>query len=155
MSSWGWQPQRTQGIWRHGAGWLRPFISAAPYVTIGLLLLMFHFLGGTLVSEKGVLVDLPDGERVDGENVELVALVMQMKHETLVFFDDTRYLLGDAASIASFGEQLSSRAGRGKPLLLLADRRVPGGDLLKLAEVARKSGVSRLLLAEKKSEVAE
>lgn len=151
MSSWGWQPQRNQGIWRHGAGWLRPFLSAAPYVTVGLLLLMLYLISGTLVSEKGILVELPEGGRIDGANVELVALVMPMKHETLVFFDDTRYLLGDTVSMARLHEQLVSRAGRGgdKPLLVLADRRVAGGDLLKLAEVVRSSGVSRLLLAEK------
>lgn len=157
MSPWGWQPQRTQGIWRHGAGWLRPFFSAVPYLTVGLLLLMFHLVGGTLVSEKGLMVDLPEGGRADGATTDLVALVMTMKHETLVFFDDSRYLLGDAASMAAFREQLSERASRaeGQPLLMLVDRKVSGGDLMKLSGIARMSGVKRVLLAEKETENAE
>ena len=44
MTDWRWRPERTMGIWRHGAGWLRPFVAAAPYVTVGLLLLMHELL---------------------------------------------------------------------------------------------------------------
>ena len=157
MSAWGWQPQRPQGIWRHGAGWLRPFFAAIPYLTVGLLMMMMYFISGTLVTETGVAIDLPEGDAADGANVELVALVIPVKHETLVFFDDTRYLLGDAASMVNFQEQLAARAGHGdgKPMLVLADRRVAGGELMKLAEIARRSGIAKLLIAEKKAESAE
>ena len=29
MSPWGWTPERTLGIWRYGAIWLRPFADFA------------------------------------------------------------------------------------------------------------------------------
>ena len=57
---WKWTPERTLGIWRHGAAWTRPVTAAIPYLTVMLLLLMLHFVGGTLTSAKGVLFDLPD-----------------------------------------------------------------------------------------------
>ena len=157
MTDWRWRPERTMGIWRHGAGWLRPFVAAAPYVTVGLLLLMLYMVGGTLTAEKGLLFDLPEGEAGEGAQTDLVALVMPLRRETVVFFDDSRYVLGDATSLRSFGEQLADRiAGReSMALLVLADRRVSGGEIMELAAVARQSGAARVLLAVKRTEAAD
>ena len=157
MSPWGWKPERSLGIWRHGALWMRPFVAAAPYLTVLTLLALFHFIGGKLTSEKGILFDLPEGSVTDGEATEMVALVMPMPHETLVFFDDSRYVLGDEVSVRAFSENLSERVRRSvsKTLTVLADRRVPGGELMKLAELARASGAARILFAEKTSEAVE
>ena len=152
MSAWGWRPERAKGIWRHGAGWLRPIVAAAPYLTVGLLLLLFHFVGGTLTASKGLLFDLPaDGAAADGIQTDLVAMVMPMRHDTVVFFDDSRYLLSEASSLSSLGEHLSERTRRNKSttLLVLADRRVPGGELMSLASLARRSGVRQVLFAER------
>ena len=157
MINWGWRPERTVGIWRYGAGWLRPFVASAPYLTVILLLVMFHLIGGTLTSAKGLLFDLPPGELADGAHAGLVAVVMPMRHETVVIFDDSRYLIGDAASVSALAEQMASRTGKdeSKTLLVLADRRVSGGDLMSLAGVAKKCGVERILFAEKKAESRE
>ena len=157
MIDWGWKPERTLGIWRYGAGWMRPFVAACPYLTVLLLLLMFHMIGEKLTSAKGMLFDLPVGNMADGERTDLVAVVVPVRHETLVFFDDSRYLLGDAASRSSLAERLTERAGRsgGKTLLVLADRRVVGGELMQLAAVARRSGLDRILFAERRKEISE
>ena len=157
MTDWGWRPRRTTGIWQHGARWSRPFIAAAPFLTVLVLLLMFYFVGGTMTTFKGVLFDLPEGGRTDGEPAELVALVMPLRHETVVFFDDSRYLLGDAASVRSLGEQIAERVSRStsKTLLVLVDRRVRSGDVMGLATIARQGGVRRLLFAEKSQEASE
>ena len=150
---WKWNPRRTLGIWRHGAAWTRPVTAAIPYLTVMLLLLMLHFVGGTLTSAKGVLFDLPDAGLAEGEATGLVALVMPMTHETLVFFDDSRYLLGDEASVRALAENIAIRAEKSsaKTLLVLADRRVAGGELMRLAAVAKRNGVARILFAEKKA----
>ena len=153
---WGWQPKRAQGIWRHGAEWMRPFVSAVPYVTVGLLLLMFHVIGGTLTLTKGILFDLPANGIGEGEVTDMVAMVMPMRHETILFFDDSRYILNDVASVRAFGEHLAERTGNSnKTLLVLADSRVAGGDLMKLAGIARSNGVAKILFAEKRAEVQE
>jgi len=153
VSQWGWSPERTQGIWRHGAPWLRPIVAALPYLTIGLALLMMHVVGGTLTVSRGVLFDLPEGRLEEGDATGLVAVVMPVVHDTVVFFDDTRYVLGDPVSMRALGENLSvlaSRSGR-KTLLVLADRRVSAGNLMALSETVKKSGVKRLLFAEKRT----
>ena len=157
MSQWGWTPARNLGIWRYGAGWSRPIAAAIPYLTVCLLLIMMHMVGGTMTSCRGVLFDLPDGAQPDGEASELVALVMPVQHETMIVFDDARYLLGDAASMRSFGEDLSGSVERrtGKSLLILADRRVSTGHLMEVVSAAKRSGVGKVLLAGKREGDAE
>lgn len=157
MSQWGWTPARNLGIWRYGAGWSRPIAAAIPYLTVCLLLIMMHMIGGTMTLCRGVLFDLPDGALSDGEASELVALVMPVQHETMIVFDDARYLLGDAASMRSFGEDLSGSVERrtGKSLLILADRRVSTGHLMEVVSAAKRSGVGKVLLAGKREDDAE
>ena len=157
MSQWGWTPARNLGIWRYGAGWSRPVAAVIPYLTVVVLLLMMHMIGGTMTSYKGVLFDLPDGGRADGEVSELVVLVMPVQHETMIVFDDARYLLGDAASMRSFGEDLANSVERraGKSLLILADRRVSTGHLMEVVSTAKRSGMSRVLLAGKREGTGE
>ena len=152
MSQWGWTPARNLGVWRYGAGWIRPVAAAIPYLTVGLLLLMMQMIGGTLTAYKGVLFDLPDGDFTDGDSQGMVALVMPVQRETMVVFDDVRYLLGDAMSMRSFAESLADSTERreGKSLLILADRRVSTGHLMEVVSAAKRSGVSRVLLAGKR-----
>ena len=157
MSQWGWTPARNLGIWRYGAGWSRPIAAAIPCLTVCLLLIMMHMIGGTMTSCRGVLFELPDGALSDGEASELVALVMPVQHETMIVFDDARYLLGDAASMRSFVEDLSGSAERrtGKALLILADTRVSTGHLMEIVSAAKRSGVGKVLLAGKREGDAE
>lgn len=157
MSVWGWSPERTQGIWRYGSLSIRPFVSAAPWLTILLLVLQLWFVGESLVTAKGVLVDLPEVNLDEGEVTGPVALIVPSLRETLVFFDDARYIMDDPNSMAAFAEHLSEYTSRleRKNLLVLADRRVAGGDLMAFAALSRKSGVKKVLFAEKGSETEE
>lgn len=153
MSPWGWSPERTQGIWRYGALSLKPFVVAAPWVTLGLLLLLFKIVGGTLLSSKGLLLDLPDTAISEGEPTGPVALIVPVPNETLIFFDDARYLMSDPNSMAVFAEHLAEIAARpgAQTLLALADRRVSGGELMTFAVLAKRSGIRKVLFAEKKA----
>lgn len=157
MSPWGWSPERTQGIWRYGAPSLRPVVAAAPWVTVGLILLLFWFIGGTLVTSKGLLVDLPDASLQEGETTGPVALIVKIPNETLVFFDDSRYLMSDPNSMAALAEHLSETSARpgSKTLLALADRRVTSGELMTFAAMAKRSGLEKVLFAEKKAGAEE
>lgn len=154
MSQCNWKSVRAKGAWRIGPEWLRPFLVAVPWITILLLVLMLHMVGGAIATSEGVLFDLPDAAGTgDGERASLVALVMPMPHETLVFFDDGRYALGDETSASLLGEQLEERSNRSedKTLLVLADRRVATGDIMRLSGIARQSGIKRILFAEKRA----
>ena len=37
-SEWNWLPPPDEGIWRHGAAWMRPFAVAAPWITLAILM---------------------------------------------------------------------------------------------------------------------
>jgi len=154
MSPWGWRPERTQGIWRHGPLWLKPLVAISPWAAAVLALMTTYVVGDTLTAARGTLFDLPDADAAEGVRTSLVALVMPLRNETTVFFDDARYSLEDRASAASFGEHLAERAHRSpqKSLLVLVDRRVPWNDLATFAAVARSSGIEKLLFANKHAE---
>ena len=157
MSPWGWTPERTLGIWRYGARWLRPFAAAVPWLTLIVLMATLFVVSNTLTAAKGTLFELPDSGLAEGEATGLVALVIPHAHETLVFFDDSRYVLDDPSSVRALCEHLAERVARAetKTLLVLADRRVHGGELMDLAVVAKKGGASRVLFAQKRVEAQE
>lgn len=151
MTGWGWTPERNEGIWRCGPSWMKPFLAAVPWLTLVVLLLILMAMSRALSLSKGVVFDLPAGAQTESEPASLVALVLAESDGTLVFFDEARYMLDERVSAAAFGDHLADRAGRvaRKSLLVLADRRVPGGALMTLAKIARDSGVERILFAEK------
>ena len=152
MNAWGWQPKRFDGVWRYGSPALKPLVAAAPYVTVLMLLVMFYLISGSFTSAKGMLFDLPEGAVADESVTELTVLVMPTAKSTLIFFDDSRYQLEDVGSLTIFAENLAKRieSSKSKSLLVLADRRVSLEGLAKLAEVSRRSGVEKVLFAEKR-----
>jgi len=154
MSPWGWRPERTQGIWRHGPLWFKPLVNVSPWAAAVVCCLLMYVVGTSLTSAKGVLFDLPDAEIADGAETSLVALVLPLRNETTVFFDDARYSLDDGKSAAVLGEHLAERIGKvpQKTLLVLSDWRIPCGDLSRFAALARSSGVEKILFANKHGE---
>jgi len=151
---WGWSRRSHDGRMRRGGDWFRPFVAAVPWVTLGVLLLMLHLISGTLTRAEGVLFDLPEAGMRDGVATKLVALVLPVPRETLVFFDDTRYVLGDEQSASALADALSDRSSKlsETSILVLADRRVAVGELMKFAGIATKSGLRKILFAEKRDE---
>ena len=157
-ASWGWTPQRPEGIWRHGCRWMRPLFAAAPWATLALLAALFALVEGRLTAAPGLGLELPAGTCDEGELPDLAAVVMPVVREgaaaseTLVYFDDARYSHADPASGEALRERLGERAaGEGAGvLLLLVDERVASGDLMKLTALAREAGVARVQIAERR-----
>ena len=155
---WGWRPAQAEGIWRHGARWTKPLFAAVPWITLVLLLVMFSLLGDRLTAAPGVVFDLPApvGRQTAAPDMTMLALPSANVGEsggTLAFFDDARYVLDDPQSVALLREQLLSHVQDGSArttLLVLADRRVTSGDLLRLVGIARDSGVKRVQIAERR-----
>jgi len=151
MSPWGWRPERTQGIWRHGPLWLKPLVAVSPWAGAVVCALLMYVVGDTLTTAKGVLFDLPDAGFAEGADTSLVALAIPLRNETTVFFDDARYAIDDGTSAAVLREHLSDRIAKAphKNLLVLSDRRIPSGDLMRLVAIAHDSGAEKVLLADK------
>ncbi len=137
--------------WRFGTG---VFSAILPFVTVGLLLLMLHIISGTMTTAHGALFDLPQTCVADEAQTESVALIVPVQHETLVFFDDSRYIIGSEPSMRSLEDRMAERFLRSaeKTLLVLVDRRVSCGNLMEFAARVRRNGVSKVLFAEKSAE---
>ena len=156
---WGWLPPSDEGIWRHGLAALKPFLAAAPWITLAFVIALAALVGRRFAVQPGIVFDLPAATPAqDALSTELVALVMPLQPETgrsaenYVFFDDARYMLSDPASAEAFAAALGERAA-GEPsgtLLLLADRRISSGVIMSITALARQVGVKRVEIAEKR-----
>ena len=155
--TWGWRPRRGEGIWKYGPGWAKPLAAAAPWITVGLLVLMFRMVSDRFVSRPGTVFDLPCGEASADIRPEHVALMLSVPRETaggaetLVYFDDARYILSDDSSVQLLSGRLSELVGPSgrKSLLLMCDRRVSHGDVMKFTDIARSAGIGMVQVAER------
>ena len=155
--TWGWRPRRNEGIWKYGPRWAKPLVAAAPWITVCLLVLMFHSISGHFVSRPGTLFDLPSGNASADLHPAHVALMISVPRETaggtetLVYFDDARYVLSDETSVRLLTAQIAEVLGSSsrRELLLMCDRRVSHGDVMKFTDVARRAGVAMVQVAER------
>jgi biopolymer transport protein ExbD len=144
---------RRRSVSSSSLGWLRAVSKAAPWLAVIVATLMMYMLSGTFTIKKGTIFDLPDNGNGESLQTELVAFVMRSEGDTLIFFDDSRYILGDEASLSSFSTHLAGRVKRnvqGKGhLLVLADKNITTGELMKLADITKSAGVKKTLFAER------
>ena len=137
--------------------WLRYLSQTAPWLTLVLLVVMFIFLQGALAPVPSMAFELPAAGAADSAQPGLVALLLPGDAEggpaggTLVFFDDARYVLSDPVGADEFAVRLGDRVEETKcgTLTLLADRRVPAGDVMQIMAIARSKRLSHVQLAEK------
>jgi len=158
VGKWNWRATSDAGVWAHGAKWARPLCAAAPWISLALLAALFGIAAKETTFARGTVFDLPESAAADAADPGLTAFVLPVPRsagggdETLVFFDDARFVPADAASAANLSQRLAARASdaHSGTLLLLADRRVPAGDLMKLMALARKSGLKHVQVAERR-----
>ncbi len=126
------------------------FLQVVPWLNFVVVLALFFSLSGRLTLQPGVVFELPRAAFHEGiqQGLTLVMLRAQRAQgaETLIFFDDVRYQL----SVPEQGEQLRAELARaalrpdGRQLLLLADRRIPHGDVMDLVNLARAAGIRQV-----------
>lgn len=124
------------------------------WLSVIILFGMLWMVSGKFSLAKGQLFDLPACGDEDGVITDLVAIVFPSDRETLVFFDDSRYSLSEEESLGKFQAHLGEAVAKteNRSLLILTDRRVTTGELMGLTSVAKKSGVEKLLVAQRKVE---
>lgn len=124
------------------------------WLSVIILFGLMWMVSGKFSRAEGQLFDLPSYGDKDGIVTELVAIVFPSARDTLVFFDDSRYSLSEEESLGKFQAHLSEAAGKfaHPSLLVLADKRVTTDQLMRLTTSAKKSGVEKLLLAERRIE---
>ena len=153
MTRWRWQDELSDSHHSGVPAWLGLLSAVAPWVTAAVLFAMIVVMSTVWTAADGAMFMLPEKGVGDIADTDAVAMAMPSSQGTLVFFDDTRYMLEDAAQMESFARQLKERVAKVESpvLLVLADSRVSGGDFMRLAAVAKSNGVSRVLFAERGS----
>lgn len=140
--------------------WLRALSASVPWITILVLFLMIVKIDGLFFLDKGTGIDLSEGS-ADVMKSNAVALMFYTDEGTLVFFDDTRYVMNNPSQMDMFAQQLSDQVSRipvsdtnnrqlSPVLLLLMDRRIAVEEQMVVVRIAKKSGFKRILLAQKK-----
>jgi biopolymer transport protein ExbD len=155
--SWSVQVRRHRNVYRFGGPWARTLLSSVPWLNAGVLFVMLFAVHGRLVINPGMVFDLPRAPLHEGTHQGLTALMVPVARdtaggeETLIFFEDDRYSAQDADQMSVLAERLKNRVSLGarREMLLMADKRVPHGDVIRLVNVAREAGLQRVNVAEK------
>ena len=151
------QVRRHRTVYRFGGVWARTLLAAVPWVNAVILVVLLLAVHGKLAITPGMAFDLPPAPLREGMRHDLTALMIEVSRdapggeETLIFFDDDRFSARDEDQMAMLSERLKDRmvARRGRELLLLADKRVPHGDVVRFVNLAREAGMTRVNVAEK------
>jgi len=155
--SWSRQVRRHRSIYRFGGAWPQALLTAVPWLDAIVVVVLLLAVNQRMVISPGVVFELPRAPLREGTHVGLTALMISVVRdapgadETLVFFDDDRYLTQDEEQMAMLSERVKSRVALGvrRELLLLADKRVPHGDVVRFVNAVREAGVQRVNVAEK------
>lgn len=155
--SWSRQIRKHRNVYRFGGVWAQTLLAAVPWVNAVILVVLLMAVHGQLTVIPGVAFDLPRAPLREGARSSLTALMIVVSRdtsggeETLIFFDDDRYVSQDEEQMAMLSERLRNRMalGRSRELLLLADKRVPHGDVVRFVNVAREAGMRQINVAEK------
>jgi len=107
-----------------------------------LLLGAFFFLAHSpFMLQPGLSIELPETSFEDGQTYD--ALIVAVASDEMVFVGDRRVSMDDLPAI--FAAVAAARPDRG--VIVQADRRVSHGALMSLVDTARRSGLTRILLA--------
>lgn len=155
----GWSKlvRRHRTVYRFGGPWAHALLSMVPWINCLAILFLMLVVNRRTVISPGVVFDLPHAAFREGMYVGLTALMITVARdtpggeETLIFFDDDRYSTQDTEQMSVLTERVKSRVALGSrsELLLLADKRVPHGDVMRFVNAVREAGVQRVNVAEK------
>jgi biopolymer transport protein ExbD len=154
---WSKMVRRHRTVYRFGGAWAHALLSMVPWINAVIIVFLMLMANHRTVISPGVVFDLPRATFREGMYVGLTALMITVVRdtpggeETLIFFDDDRYSTQDGEQMSVLTERVKSRVALGarNELLLLADKRVPHGDVMRFVNAVREAGVQRVNVAEK------
>jgi len=157
VATWLQDIKRKRSIGRFGSAWAQAFLSTVPWLNVIILMVLLFALHNRIAVTPGVIFDLPSAPFLEGTSGGLTVLMLSVpremvtEEETLVFFDDERYFIRDDDQAQNLASRIneSIRNGRHHDILLLADKRVPHGDIMTFTSLACKAGVKRISVAQK------
>lgn len=115
-------------------------IDITPLVDVVFLLLIFLMVSSTFVEQPGIKLALPSAKTAKSERVE--DLVIMITKNGKIFLNQK---LLDRKDLA---EELKKEVAKSsqKTVILKADREVSHGDVVTVMDLARRSGIKRLVV---------
>ena len=146
-----------RGVYRFGGPWAQAVIYSVPWINTLILIVLLFLYHQRIAISPGIVFDLPSAPLREGSHTGLTALMFAVTHESmardeaLVFFDDARYMVQDDEQMSNLAEQIRLRMKNAdsKDFLLLADKRVSHGDIMRFVTILRNTGVSKVNVAER------
>ncbi|MBQ7188842.1 MAG: biopolymer transporter ExbD [Kiritimatiellae bacterium] len=144
--------------YHYGSNWIHVLLSFAPWLGVLLVAALLYVSHDRLSIAPGVIFELPRAPLTGGAAASLTALMLPVSRdlpgaeETLVFFDDDRFSLLDPEQRTSLGELLRERMASSQKkgeFLLLVDKRIPHGDVVRFVDLAHEVGIERVNIAVK------
>lgn len=153
---WGkWRSETLRTRFTRGGWGGRALFAAAPWLNLVLLVFLLRDVGDRILLRPGVVFDLPRAPFREGMRYGLTAVMIPVARtngpETLVFFDDEPFDLSVTARQEQLAARIRDRVALEprREILLLADRRIPHGDVMTVVNLAREAGVSRVNVSTK------
>ena len=146
-----------RGVYRFGGPWAQAVLYSVPWINTLILIVLLFLYHQRIAISPGIVFDLPSAPLREGSHTGLTALMFAVTHESmardeaLVFFDDARYMVQDDEQMSTLAEQIRLRMKNAdsKDFLLLADKRVSHGDIMRFVTILRNTGVSKVNVAER------
>ena len=149
--------RRHRNVYRFGGTWAQTLLTAVPWVNAVILVLLILSVHDKITVSPGILFDLPTEPLREGTHSSMTAMMIPVasevhpgRQETMIFFDDDRYMSSDPEQMGLLSERLRQISMQNRPdgsLLLLADKRVPNGDILGFVNRAREAGITLVNIA--------
>jgi biopolymer transport protein ExbD len=124
-------------------------INITSLIDVLFLLLIFFMVSSTFLEQPGIRLELPDARS---------AVVTEQRDYILYVDPEGRMFLNEEeVDTETLGDRLKEAlpAMREGALILKADRRVPHGDIVRVMDISRQSGVRRLIIGTRPEEAAQ
>jgi biopolymer transport protein ExbD len=116
-------------------------INVTPMVDITLVLLIIFMVTATFVSDAGIKVRLPKAAASEASGAASLKVTMGAKGELVLMRDRV-----DEKGLRAALER-AVRTNPGVRVMLAADRGIPYGDVVRILDLIKKAGVTRVGLA--------
>jgi len=149
--SWSEMIRKRRSVYsRFNKKWFRTFRGTA-WIDAIIIVVLLLFVNNRLTITPGMVFDLPTaplrgGTQATALTAVMIPVVHDVSVETLLFFDDERFSMNDETLEQRLAAKIRGRiqASSTHDLILLADKNIPHGDVLRIVNIVKEAGVHRV-----------
>ena len=121
----------------------RVIINITSLIDVLFLLLIFFIMSSTFIEQPGMKLELPESQSATSEKMK--ELILEMKEDGQITLNQEPASLDNLEEL--FEQAIPSMEE--KTLVIKADKHVPHGDVVKVMDMAKLSGLEKLVIATK------